>query len=252
MNGRNLLAMACSGLALLAAAGCAHEPPRGSIKDSAVDEPVPPRARVRGYEKRAEPTARPVRAAEPAAPPGQVKTTAADIRIAPPRPAPEPPPAVVVPRTGVEPPRPVAPPARGAEPAVPRIINPPAPPARAPEALPREAAAGTPGAPPAGMPGINGSGSLTQRIMDQARQRIAAGDVIRAREWLLSALNGARPEVLHELARTFDPNFLNRISQPNAVPEPARARALYEEAVRLGAKGAAEDLTQLLKSIAQP
>jgi hypothetical protein len=84
--------------------------------------------------------------------------------------------------------------------------------------------------------------------MDQARARIAAGDVLRAREWLLSALNGARPEALHELARTFDPNFLSRISQANAVADPARARALYEEAIRFGAAGAKDDLNQLLKS----
>lgn len=252
MTGRNLLAMTCSGLALLAAAGCAHDVPRGSIKDTAVAEPAaaPARTRVRGYEKRPVPK-RPVVAA---APDREEKTTTNVEAV--PRAVPEPKSAAVpAAKTGAEPPtraveapRVVNPAPKAAEP--PRVVN-PAPKAEPPSM--KEAAAGNaagPGA--AAVPGVNGNASLTQRIMDQARQRIAAGDVVRAREWLLSAINGARPEVLHELGRTFDPNYLNRIAQPNAVPEPARARALYEEAARLGAKGASEDLAQLLKSIGQP
>lgn len=242
MNGRNLLTMACSGLALLAVAGCAREAPQGSIKDTISDEAPRPATRVRGYEKRAVPK-RPDRSA---ATDSEVKPTAAKVDVEPAAVSEAPPPAPAV-NGASEPPRIVNAP-RAPEP--PRAVNPPA--AKATEPPVREAAAGNVAGPGNAVGGINSSGSLTQRIMEQARQRIAVGDVIRAREWLLSAMNSARPEVLHELARTFDPNFLSRISQANAVAEPARARALYEEAVRLGAKGASDDLNALLKAAPQP
>lgn len=236
MNGRNLLTMACSGLALLAVAGCAREAPQGSIKDAVSDEAPRPATRVRGYEKRAVPR-RPDRTA---ATDSEVKPTAAKVDVEPATLTEAPPPAPAV-NGASEPPRIVN---------APRAPNPP--PTKAAEPPVREAAAGNAAGPGSGVGGINSSGSLTQRIMEQARQRIAVGDVIRARDWLLSAMNSSRPEVLHELGRTFDPNFLSRIPQANAVPEPARARALYEEAVRLGAKGASEDLNALLKSTPQP
>lgn len=252
MNGRNLLVLACSGLALTAVVGCAHDAPRASIKDTVAAGPssAPARPRVRSYMKRAEPGSAPSPVAAEEPPVREPRTAA--VEVAPPTRASPPP--EVAPKAAPDalpPPRVVNPAPKSTEPpASPRIVNPPA---KAVEPPIREAAAGTAVGPGNGLPAINGSGSLTARIMDQARQRIAAGDVIRAREWLLSALNGARPEVLHELARTFDPNFLGRIAQPNAVAEPARARALYEEAIRLGAKGAAEDLNGLMKATgAQP
>lgn len=212
MNGRNLLAMTCSGLALIAAAGCTtRDVPRGSIKDSVAPE-TPVRSRVAGYVQRAQ--------GMPASG-SAVATRTAALDAAPPRPA-----AVAV---------------------EPRVTPEPAPPA-ARETPPREASLGDTGTlGGTGMGSINGSGALTARMMEQARARIAAGDVVRAREWLMSAMNGSRPEALHELGRTFDPNYLGRIKEPNAEAEPSRARALYEEAVKLGAKGAGDDLAQLLK-----
>lgn len=250
MNGRNLLVLACSGLALTAVVGCAHDAPRASIKDTVAAEPSSPpaRSRVRSYMKRAEPGAAPARASVTAEEPAVPAPRTAAVELAPATRAIPPP--EVAPKAAPDPlppPRVVNPEPKASEPpASPRIVNPPA---KAAEPPIREAAAGTAAGPGTGLPAINGSGSLTSRIMEQARQRIAAGDVIRAREWLLSALNGARPEVLHELARTFDPNFLGRITQPNAVAEPVRARALYEEAIRLGAKGATDDLNSLLKTM---
>ena len=71
------------------------------------------------------------------------------------------------------------------------------------------------------------------------------GQILRAREQLLTALGAAPPEVLLELGRSFDPYYLAIPASVDGKPEPTRARTLYEEAIRHGSKTAAQDLERL-------
>lgn len=57
--------------------------------------------------------------------------------------------------------------------------------------------------------------------------------------------NARNPELLLELARTYDPSYIDRLSKKDAQPNPALARALYEQAAQFGSSAAAFDLLQL-------
>jgi hypothetical protein len=77
------------------------------------------------------------------------------------------------------------------------------------------------------------------------------GQVSKARAALLALVPGPRAEALLELARTFDPHYVALTSQPDAGADVKRARALYEEAVRLGSSAAKVDLLLLLNAKGQ-
>lgn len=71
------------------------------------------------------------------------------------------------------------------------------------------------------------------------------GEVLAARERFVAALSAPLPDVLHELARTYDPAYLERLPKADAEADVDRARALYEQATALGSKSAEADLTRL-------
>lgn len=72
-----------------------------------------------------------------------------------------------------------------------------------------------------------------------------SGEVLAARERYVAALSAPLPEVLLELARTYDPNYLGRLPRTDAEADIERARALYEQAATLGSKAAEADLARL-------
>jgi hypothetical protein len=71
------------------------------------------------------------------------------------------------------------------------------------------------------------------------------GEVLAARERYVAALNAPLPEVLLELGRTYDPNYLDRLPRSDADADIERARALYEQVSTLGSKAAEVDLARL-------
>jgi hypothetical protein len=63
--------------------------------------------------------------------------------------------------------------------------------------------------------------------LDSARDLISAGQIAKARGVLLSAGDTARPEMALLLARSFDPNFLATLPEPDSKPDIAEARRWY-------------------------
>ena len=88
--------------------------------------------------------------------------------------------------------------------------------------------------------------------MEEARGLFQAGDVLKARERLqtagTSSTNARNPDLLLELARTYDPNYLDRLPKKDATANAALARALYEQAAQFGSSAAAFDLLQLRRT----
>lgn len=83
------------------------------------------------------------------------------------------------------------------------------------------------------------------QLLDEGRLLFRAGEVLAARERYVAALSAPLPEVLLELGRTYDPNYLDRLPRSDADADLERARALYEQSVALGSKAAEADLARL-------
>lgn len=89
------------------------------------------------------------------------------------------------------------------------------------------------------------SRSASEKAVETARALMQKGEVQAARRKLLAAMTGSNAVVVLGFARTFDPNELARLPKVDASPDPQRARALYEHALKMGAKEAAEALKHL-------
>jgi hypothetical protein len=63
-----------------------------------------------------------------------------------------------------------------------------------------------------------------------------------------SSGNARNPDLLLELARTYDPVYLDRLAKKDATANAALARALYEQAAQFGSSAAAFDLLQLRRT----
>ena len=78
-----------------------------------------------------------------------------------------------------------------------------------------------------------------------------SGEVLRARGRLQSALgasiNQPNPELLYELARTYDPNYVGKLQKADARGNADIALTFYERAATLGSAAAKTDLEQLRK-----
>lgn len=136
-----------------------------------------------------------------------------------------------------------------------------APPASAPSetkvaAAPAPASTPAPGVPspaPASvpapaLPGATRSVSTIAITVDEvdqavqsARELLASGDVVGAREALESYRSGTDPRALFALAETYDPAIVKDPSQANA----AQAKAFYEAAAKAGSRDSAERLARL-------
>jgi hypothetical protein len=95
-----------------------------------------------------------------------------------------------------------------------------------------------------GLPAASGS-----KLMEDGRALLKAGKVVKARERFYAAMVGSERtrlvEVLPELARTYDPDVLAKVPNPDAAPNIAMARALYQRALMLGVTGVTEDVQRL-------
>jgi hypothetical protein len=96
--------------------------------------------------------------------------------------------------------------------------------------------------------GLQAAAAPDARI-EHGRALFRTGKVLSARERFLSAVADQPALVLLELARTFDPHYLEKITTADGRPEPHRARSLYEEAMRRGSKAAADDLKRISASL---
>lgn len=79
------------------------------------------------------------------------------------------------------------------------------------------------------------------QAVQSARELLASGDVIGAREALESYRSGSDPRALFALAETYDPAIVKDASQANA----AQAKAFYEAAAKAGSQDTAERLARL-------
>jgi hypothetical protein len=72
-------------------------------------------------------------------------------------------------------------------------------------------------------------------LLAEATRRVESGDVAGAREMLAAAEDGSQGLVLFALAETYDPAMLTAWGTRSAIPDVARARALYRKALTLAA-----------------
>ena len=84
-----------------------------------------------------------------------------------------------------------------------------------------------------------------RRLNDKAAQAIRDGDVYGARVILEKSIEGGDAKALMTLAETYDPRGLARMNAKSVKPDPARARALYMQALEKGVPGAKAKLDGL-------
>lgn len=127
------------------------------------------------------------------------------------------------------------------QPAAPQIVAP----QRAPIERPAVAALPSPAKPAPRAGAID----VGQRMIEEGRALMQTGRVLKAREKLYAAMIGPAKarlsEVLPELARTYDPNVLAKLPKPDAAPNAAMARALYQRSLMMGSPTADADLSRL-------
>jgi len=215
------LPVCCVALLCLLATGCAHDRSMergGSLKDTPVVAAPAPKATAKTY---VAPKARP-----------RTPAPRADSPAPPSTPRAEPPAREVVREVPLAPRRVTITPSVPTLPTAPPFIervNPP------PRAEPQ---------PPPSQPAPNGN--LGQRLLQEGRALFQQGKVLAAREKFVGALTAPLPDVLLALARSYDPNYLDTLPNPDADADVDRARALYEQAVALGSTAAEEDLGRLI------
>ena len=89
---------------------------------------------------------------------------------------------------------------------------------------------------------------ISLQLLEEGVRLVSMGRVIEGRTRLFAAMEGANPEVLLALARSFDTFYLDKIATSDGSPDPVRALALYQRAVERGSIQAAEDLARLTAS----
>ncbi len=87
------------------------------------------------------------------------------------------------------------------------------------------------------------------RLVEQGRDLFRAGHVLKARERFMAALvevaPGRVPEVLPDLARTYDPYYLQQLAKADVKPNPAMALAIYHRASMTGKRMNDADIERL-------
>lgn len=91
---------------------------------------------------------------------------------------------------------------------------------------------------------------ITAELLAEGRRLFGLGMVIEARKRFFAATDGAKPEVLLALARTFDIHYLGALQKPDGAPDMDRALALYRKAAEQGAQEALEDIARIEKASA--
>jgi hypothetical protein len=82
-------------------------------------------------------------------------------------------------------------------------------------------------------------------LMNRAKLLLAAGDIPSARLLLERAADAQDANAALMLARTYDPEVLGTKDARNVMPDPAMARAWYQQAARFGSTDAQRRLAQL-------
>jgi hypothetical protein len=230
------------GLFVLTGCGSPHRyEERGSLKDT-YSAPTKANSARPAVKKR-----KPVKSKTGNAKAGKAK--AAATKMARPAPPPtamaSPPPAAARPAVVTPEPLPerAAPPSRPVLPVAPPPVS--APPVEAPAVVaPPQSPPPAVSPPPAEAPPKASSGN-GERLLQDGRDLFQKGEVLAAREKFVAALTAPLPDVLLELARTYDPNYLDKLPKTDADADVERARALYEQAVALGSTAAQADLQRL-------
>ena len=114
-----------------------------------------------------------------------------------------------------------------------------APAADVPDALQPLNALATPKAPP------SGGDTDRQRMAEDAARAIRAGDIPGARSILEKSLAAGDQTAYLALAETYDPVVLSAMKIKDVKGDSARARELYEQALKAGAKDARKRLAAL-------
>jgi hypothetical protein len=86
---------------------------------------------------------------------------------------------------------------------------------------------------------------VARQLLEEGRALFKQGEVNQARLRFNSAISAPLGLVLLEVARTYDPNYLARLPKSDAAADLRQARKLYEQASKLGAQEAKQDLEQL-------
>ena len=87
------------------------------------------------------------------------------------------------------------------------------------------------------------------KLVEQGRSLFRAGQVTKARERFMAALvelaPGRVPEVLPDLARTYDPYYLQQLAKSDVKPNAAMALAIYQRASLTGKRAHEADIERL-------
>lgn len=90
-------------------------------------------------------------------------------------------------------------------------------------------------------------------LVQQAQQLMSDGDIKGARQALLQPAESGYPDAAFSLARSYDPNFLKGVTNPNAGPDIAQAEAWYrrwhEAAIKEGMVTDSLRLERILRSM---
>jgi hypothetical protein len=134
------------------------------------------------------------------------------------------------------------------------ILNQPPKPIKAPD----QVAAISPATAPAPSPAPAASETPTVvdsrlALLQQGQKLMSEGDIKGAREALLQPAESGYPDAAFSLARSYDPNFLQSVVNPNAGPDIAQAELWYrrwhEAAVKAGVVTDSLRLERILQSM---
>ena len=64
-------------------------------------------------------------------------------------------------------------------------------------------------------------------LLEQAQEMMLSGDVLGARATLIKSADSGPPDVALALARSYDPNFIRSLADPNAAPDVEEATLWY-------------------------
>ena len=90
-------------------------------------------------------------------------------------------------------------------------------------------------------------------LLQQGQKLMSEGDITGARQALLQPAESGYPDAAFSLARSYDPNFLQSVTNPNAGPDIAQAELWYrrwhEAAVKAGVVTDSLRLERILQSM---
>lgn len=91
--------------------------------------------------------------------------------------------------------------------------------------------------------------ATSSKLVEQGRALFRAGQIVKAREKFMAALvelaPGRVPQVLPDLARTYDPYYLQQVPKADVKPNPAMALAIYQRASLSGSSAWEADIQRL-------